>query len=430
MVESPAPFVEVRSDEVNELLARQPSWLLRWSTTLIFLTLGLVFLGTWMVHYPEIVQAPLTLVSVNAPKEVVARAGEKLLRVQVREGASVAKGTRLAYLESTANPAEVERLAQTLATAWRITSAGRFEDLDQLKLTDYRELGEVQNDYQTFINAYIQLRAYFAAGYYAKKKALQAQELADLVAIARNLAQQQQLQQHDLALAQEEFAVQQKLAEQRVIASLDLKREESRYMARRLPAQQTQATLLANQNAQHAKAKEMLELDKTVAEQHDSFLQAINTLQSTLRAWEYKYVITAPIAGKVTFPRPLQEGQQLSVNQALFFIAPPNSEFTGEIRLPQQNSGRVHTGQQVLIKLAGFPYQEFGLLTGRITDIADIPLKDNVFVARVSLPAGLTTTYGKRLAYRTGMTASAEIITQDRRLLERIFLQLQGLLHK
>ncbi|WP_245565030.1 hypothetical protein [Spirosoma spitsbergense] len=57
--------------------------------------------------------------------------------------------------------------------------------------------------------------------------------------------------------------------------------------------------------------------------------------------------------------------------------------------------------------------------------IADIPLNDSVFLARVQLPAGLKTTYGKSLAYRTGMSASADIITDDIRLLEKLFYQLR-----
>ncbi|GAB2580140.1 hypothetical protein GCM10027190_32210 [Spirosoma areae] len=95
------------------------------------------------------------------------------------------------------------------------------------------------------------------------------------------------------------------------------------------------------------------------------------------------------------------------------------------MRVPQQNAGKVQIGQAVLVKFAGYPYQEFGAVRGRITAIADIPLKDGVFLANVQLLSGLKTTYGKQLAYKTGMSATADIITEDNRLLEKLFYQLR-----
>lgn len=109
----------------------------------------------------------------------------------------------------------------------------------------------------------------------------------------------------------------------------------------------------------------------------------------------------------------------------MFYIAPYSTDYFGELHIPQQNAGKVRVGQEVLVKFAGYPYQEFGGVRGRITTIADIPLKDSIFLAKVVLPAGLKTTYGKHLAYKIGMTASAEIMTDDSRLLEKLFYQLR-----
>lgn len=68
-------------------------------------------------------------------------------------------------------------------------------------------------------------------------------------------------------------------------------------------------------------------------------------------------------------------------------------------------------------------------MRGRITSIADVALRDSVFLARVTLPTGLKTTYGKSLTYKTGMTASADIITDDIRLLEKLFYQLRKVMN-
>ena len=418
-----ADFIELRSEEVQEVLARPPRWLLRWGITVVLLVLLAVFAGAWVIHYPDLVHASFKLTAANAPKAVLTRTDGKIVRLFVREGQTVSAGAPLAYLESTADHAEVLRLARELQAAWAVARQGRLEGLRQLNLSTYHQLGELQSAYQTFEQAHIQLRAYLAGGFYAQKKSLLHQELRDLQTLAQQLRQQRPLQARDAALAEEEYAVQQKLAAQKVIAALDLKREETKNIARQLAYQQTASALVNNATAQRAKQKELLELDKQVAEQRDQFLQALNTLQSATAAWQARYVLAAPVGGRVFFPGVVQENQAVATNQELFYVAPPSTQYVGELRVPQQNAGKVRVGQAVLVRFAGFPYQEFGAVRGHITAIADIPLKDSVFLARVALPTGLKTTYGKALAYKTGMTASADIITADRRLLEKLFYQ-------
>lgn len=418
-------FIELRSEEVQELLARPPRWLLRWGITVVFLVLLTVFAGAWTIHYPDLVRASFKLVAANAPKAVLARTDGKIVRLFARDGQSVQAGAPLAYLESTARHDEVLALAQELAAAVAVAGRGNLEGLQRINLSACQQLGELQSAYQTFEQAHIQLRAYLSGGFYSKKKALLKQELGDLQVLAQQLRQQRPNQARDAALAQEEYEVQRKLAALKVIAALDLKREESKNIARQLAYQQTASTLVNNATAQRAKQKELLELDKQVTEERDQFMQALNTLRSAAEAWQARYVLIAPVSGRVFFPGVVQENQAVATGQELFYVAPPSTEYVGELRVPQQNAGKVEVGQDVLVRFAGFPYQEFGAVRGRITAIAGVALKDSVFLAKVALPTGLKTTYGKSLAYKTGMTASADIVTADNRLLEKLFYQLR-----
>lgn len=414
-------FIELRSEEVQELLARPPRWLLRWGITVVFLVLLAVFAGAWVIHYPDLVRASFKLVAANAPKAVLARTDGKIVRLFAHDGQAVQAGATLAYLESTARHDEVLELTRELTTA--VAQQDNLESLQRINLSTYRQLGELQTAYQTFEEAHIQLRAYLSGGFYSKKRALLMQELGDLQLLAQQLRQQRPNQARDAALAQEEYEVQRRLAAQKVIAALELKREESKNIARQLAYQQTASALVNNATAQRAKQKEVLELDKQVAEEREQFVQALNTLRSAAEAWQARYVLLAPVSGQVFFPDVVQENQAVATGQELFYVAPPSTEYMGELRIRQQSAGKVAVGQNVLVKFAGFPYQEFGAVRGHITAIAGVALKDSVFLAKVALPTGLKTNYGKSLAYRTGMTASAEIITADNRLLEKLFYQ-------
>ncbi|HMR93265.1 MAG TPA: hypothetical protein PKC69_13160 [Chitinophagaceae bacterium] len=55
-----------------------------------------------------------------------------------------------------------------------------------------------------------------------------------------------------------------------------------------------------------------------------------------------------------------------------------------------------------------------------ITYITNIPSRTDSFLLKAVLPHGLHTNYNKQLFFRNNLAASAEIITDDRRLLYRL----------
>ena len=418
-------YSSVRSEEVEELITRIPHSLVRWGTTVILLLVIAFFIGTWVIRYPDVVSAPFRLTSVNAPKSIVTRSEGRLVRLFVKNGQNVHANQVMGYLESTAHHDEVLRLSNELNRAWQEVNADRLETLANHRLTDYRHLGELQPQFQVFEESLTGLQAYLAGHFYSQKKELLLKEIEDLKTMTDNLRQQQLLQQKDSRLAQEEYAVQKKLAEERLIAPLELKREESKLLARTLPYRQTETIILQNETAQRNKQGDLLVLDQQVREYRANFLQRLNTLRSAVEEWKSRYVLTTSIAGRVSFPTLLGENQFIPNRTELFSVIPTGSDYIGLLTIPQQNLGKVKVGQSVLIKFAGYPFEQFGYVKGIITEISEVPLQDGVFPAKVTLPNGLVTTYHQKLRYRTGMVANAEIVTEDLRLLQRFLYQLR-----
>ena len=414
-------ILELHSEEVQEILSRRPPAALRWGSIVFLCALLLLLTLSWFIRYPDLVKVSFRLTSVNAPKPIHARVAGKLTRLSVAENSLVRKGDVLAWLESTANHGEVLGLAVRLDTVFHYCKTGRQEKLTPKFLADYNQLGELQTAFQTFQTAYLQYLSFFSNEFYLQKKELLEKELADLKRLENNLRVQQDLQAQDLKLAEAEFETQGKLAQEKIIAPLELKREESKYLAKKMPLQQTEAGLINNFSAQTTKRKEILELDKTIGEQSTIFMQALNTLRSAVSDWKMKYVLQAPNNGRVYFSSFVQENQSLIVGEEVFFVAQVNQKVFGEVWVPQYNFGKVKKGQQVIIKFNGYPYQEFGMVEGKVDFLSEIPIRDSVFQARITLPNGLLTNYRKRLIYKNGMTATAEIITEDMRLIERFF---------
>ncbi|MEZ0487364.1 HlyD family secretion protein [Fibrella aquatica] len=424
-----APPIELRSSEVDEVLGQTPAWLVRWGTTVIFGVVALLFGLAWWVRYPDVVQAPLRLIATNPPRAVIARTDGRLTRLLAHDGDSVRAGAVLAYLESTANHAEVLRLMAQLPVAEMLLRQNQLNALSQLPLTNYHQLGELQTAYQAFVQSQSQLRAYLRNGFYEQKQALLQQELTHLQNLYQNLLDQQALQRRDLDLARQDYAVQQTLADQKVIAPLELKREESKQLGRQLPYEQLKASLINNQLAQNAKQKERIDLDRQIGEQRDGFLQALNTLQSAAYAWRARYVVLAPMAGYVAWLTPLHEEQPIKTGQELYYLLPPNSHpnsYVGEMAVGQYNFGKIRTGQTVLVKLPSYPFQEYGSVSARVASIVQIA-SDTAYRVRIEFPAGLLTSTGQQLPFRNGLTATGEIITDDTRLIEKIFYELRRL---
>ncbi len=188
---------------------------------------------------------------------------------------------------------------------------------------------------------------------------------------------------------------------------------------------QINAAIISNQSQQNDKQKEILELENQIAQQKAIFIQALNTLQSQLDEWCKKYILTAPVDGKVSFVGFVQENQHLQANQMLCYINPHNSTYYAEMIIPQTNFGKIAIGQKVLLKFAAYPFQEFGAVNGVIEFIKEQP-SDSGYVAKVALPNGLISNYKKRIQYRDGLNAQGEIITNDVRLLQRVYYSVKG----
>ncbi len=151
---------------------------------------------------------------------------------------------------------------------------------------------------------------------------------------------------------------------------------------------------------------------------------------SQAKDWKNKYVLTASQSGKLTFAGIVQENQVLATNQDVFYINPGNEQFFGEMAIPQINMGKVKEGQEVLIKLKSYPFEEYGMIRGNISYIADVPYRDSVFFSKVTFKIKGATDMRKPIRLKQGMLADAEIVTQDATILKRITYNLLKVINK
>jgi hypothetical protein len=91
----------------------------------------------------------------------------------------------------------------------------------------------------------------------------------------------------------------------------------------------------------------------------------------------------------------------------------------GQIRVAANKTGKVKPGQRVNLKFDSYPYMEYGLVKGVVARILDLPVQ-SYYIVEVTLPDQLVSTFGKKIAFQQELDGTAEIITDDQRLLNRI----------
>ncbi len=419
--------LQLLSTEVQEIISNKPNWVLRNGNMLFLVIIGCLVGCTFFISYPDVVKANATFTSINSPKEVKAKTDGKLVKLNASEGKYVFQNDLLGFIESTSNHNEVIVLSKIVDSIQILMQQNQTETIAAFLTQPFLNLGEMQSDFQNFTQSYILFRQYLSTGYYLKKKTMVQSDMVYLQRIHINLVQQKNMQQQDVSLAKETFDANASLKEDKIISALDYRNEKSKYIGKALTIPQIISAIITNESNQHEKQKEIVQLENEIAQQKGIFIQALNTLKAQIEDWKNKYLLTAPTEGKISFANFLQENQQLKNNQTICFINPQNTQYFAQVLIPQTNFGKVKQGQKILLKLQAYPYQEFGTVAGQLNFIATIST-DSGYLAKVVLLNGLKTNYQKSLLYHEGLTAQAEIITEDLKLSDRLFNQLKSLI--
>lgn len=147
---------------------------------------------------------------------------------------------------------------------------------------------------------------------------------------------------------------------------------------------------------------------------------------AALRQWEEDYILRAPISGRVSYAGNRNHQDYVQPDDTILHILPTAEQaITGQLRVPVQDFGKVKQGQTVRIYLDQYPHQEFGRLHGEVVEWSTVPSHE-YYLVTAQFSSELTTQYGKSIPFQQHLSGRAEIVTQPRRLLERIVHLFKG----
>lgn len=410
---------KIHSVDLEEIIAKPPSYLLRWGISFILTTVFMIVGISFFIKYPEIVSVDMKFNTSNSPKALVSRVDGSLSKILVKEGSWIKGNTDIAYLDCIADHEQAIMMLNRLKKVRN--SKNISSDLAEIISPSELELGELQNSYHELYLAYLDFNAVSKEGLVNKKIDVATNEVKYINDQKSRMEQIYKLQIREMEMAEAEYARYKILADKKVISQSELEGKELALIAKRQAIPQTENMLIANQANHLLKSGQVIELNSEKLNEEKKFSQALNTFISEAETWRKQYVLTSSTDGYLIYGDFLQDNQQIQSGEKLFFINSKKDDYYGEVMIPQVHASKVRPGQQVLIKVRSFPYQEHGILNGRIDYLSEIPLKDSVFISKISLKRSKKDSLIK---LKPGMLADAEIITEDRTIFRRIWLSL------
>jgi len=313
------------STAVQEIISARPDTWVRWGS--VFFLFLLVVTGgiAYFISYPDIISIKGRLVSINAPKEIRIKKTGKLIKLFKEEGEQATKDEIIGFIESTASHEEVSKLSTMIGTIDRWLILQQVDQITDLTLPDFRNLGEVQPHFQVFVMEFSEFLEYTGSGFFIRKRKMLMDDVAYLQKLHVELRTQKGYLISDAALTDSTFQAHAILKNEKVISAMDYRQEKSKLLAKKMTLPQINVSIITNELQQHEKRKEIAELDNRINEQVAIFHQALYTLKSRIAEWRDRYLLIAPESGIISFNIFWQESQQLLEGQSFCYVIPPHS---------------------------------------------------------------------------------------------------------
>ena len=144
--------IELRSEEVQQILTKVPNWMIRRGNTLFLFIIVLLLILSWIVKYPDIISSEAIITTIVPPQKEFAKVTGKIDTIFVEDTEKVNINEPLAILENTANFKDVFFLKSIIDTI-KVKKNSFIFPIDKLPILF---LGDIDTNYALFENNYIQ----------------------------------------------------------------------------------------------------------------------------------------------------------------------------------------------------------------------------------------------------------------------------------
>lgn len=421
--------IELKSEEIHEILSRPPHNLIRWGISVICGILLLILIGSFFFVYPDIVQGQITITTENPPAWIVAKSTGKIKELYCSDKQPVKEGELLAVIDNPALTTDVHQLKLFLSTV--IISDSILFIPETFSHKNY-ELGNIQPAYSSFTKTLTDYQNFISLNLINQEKNALQVKISGYKIYSSGLEKQLKLKQNEVEISRKIYEREKSLHTKGTISKAELDIAEQSYLSAQQTLTQLETSTISNQIEFKQLGESVSKLSIQYSQEKNNLLSNLKSAYSellyTIESWEQTYLLITPSSGIITFNDFWTQNQFVNSGEKIFAVIPHNSgKLIGKIKIPVPSSGKVKIGQPINVKIEGFPYMEYGMLRGKITNISMISNED-YYSAESEFPSGLKTSAQQELHFTGELTGTADIITEDKSIAWRILSPLKHLL--
>ena len=146
---------------------------------------------------------------------------------------------------------------------------------------------------------------------------------------------------------------------------------------------------------------------------------------TSLKIQMQQRIVRSPINGVIYEFPVTKPGAVLQPGQRIAQIAPKNTSFALKAQIPSQDSGFLKVGMPVKIKFDAYPFQEYGIVQGKVTRISpDSKVNQTpqgnieTYELEIALDQQYIQNSEKRIPLSAGQTANAEVVIRQRHVID------------
>ena len=421
--------INLRSEEVQEILSNPPIWIVRWGITLIFMFVCIILTLSFIIKYPDFVTAKVLVTTKQPAEKVISRYSGQLDKIFIKNRDTVNVNQKLAIIKNTADYEHVYLLKQILDTIPFNLKNFQFP----FNQTSHLNLGDINAAYIGFEKSYTDYFLLKDLDPYMNQLGGDKTALQEIKNRLRSQIVQKKLLEQEFALKQTDLDRNKHLFNKGIIS-------EQTYEQKQLEFIQMQKNISSMAISISQMREAISSANRTIksthiSEQEDNtrfsrnLTQSYDLLKEAIRNWEYNYVLKSSINGVISFQDYWGVNQFVNSGSIVFSILPVDtSNLVGKLVIPAQNAGKVSIGQKVFIKLDNYPYQQYGMLIGKVTNFSISPNDEGNYTVFIDLPKGTTTSYNQSFTFTQELLGNAEIITENLSVAERLFYKFREVL--
>ena len=421
---------QIRSDEVQEIISAVPSWMIRWGITLIFALIVMLIGLSWFIKYPDIIFGNTTLTTIEPPVKLVVKNAGKITNLLIVDGTTVEKNQVIAEME---NPLTQEGIGFLNNYLLEIRDYLSNKDLELPTTNENFIFGVMQTTFNDLQKNIKDLQELKQNNFSVQKINNLKSKIAQYKKLVQISFSQLELLKQELKNGEDKYKAETQLYEKGYIAKMEFYKEETLLRQKQMDlenlkksATEQQITLINLQQELNDAEFQYQESERTLI---NNIQANILEIENGIENWQQNYSFIAPVSGKLVWLEKIHQNQFIEVGKPLFAITTNNEKFIALATIPATGFGKIKIGQTARIKLNNYPTYEFGHLEGVVSKLTEIP-NESTYQVEITLSNGMTSSYNKLLTFTPEMTGTVEIVTDELRVIQRIFNQFNKLFER